>query len=579
MVNGASAVLITEAIASVEDVASHVEDIFAQVGNQLGRGHAIFQELNDGLRLLSQELSGAKIEGASEALRSIAAKLTGLADALPSERALLGVIGTSAAEASSVLRPLVKQIQMIMIIARSARIEAASFDANQDSFLDFTQEAFNLAKAVQTSIDGCTDDQQRLADAIEVALSRQQDFETRYRAELLSVSANLTSAYSGMQDRQTQSVHLADLTSTSTKRIADAVGSAIVSLQVGDSTRQRLEHICHGLRVATGADTSIVPVDTHDAVSTGTLVCQLQVAQLKSAAAGFDADIGDIDRALKSLIADVTGIISHGNSLYGGQDGDMASFLDAVKQALAQASVLIGTCESSRKSVDEALSVVDDTLAKFRLAIANLSETIVDIILIGMNAGLKAGQLGVKGRAFVVIANELKVTADHISGGAAMLKPILDNVEKSANDLKRQRGEGDSSQIANLEPSIMLALREIEAGNQQLSQLMSRLVQEGGRFESMMTSAQSLLVSLSQRSAAFPAVARRLESANGNPESLSSSDARAVGPVFDDLHARYTMVSERDVHAQFSQRIGLTHELPARQSQERQDDTDDVLFF
>lgn len=579
MKTGASATLITEVIASVEDVGSYVEDVFAQVGSQLGCGHSIFQKLNEGLTQLSQELSGAKIEGASEALRSIAGKLTGLADALPSERALLGVIGTSAAQASSVLKPLIKQIQMIMIIARSARIEAASLDASQDSFLDFTQEAFNLAKSVQSSVDGCTDDQQRLADAIDVALSRQQDFETRYRAQLLSVSADLTSAYSGMQERQTQSLHLADLTRTSTKRIADAVGSAIVSLQAGDSTRQRLEHICHGLRVSAGVGTSVVPVETHDTISIGMLVCQLQVAQLRSTASGFDADTGDINRALNGLIADVAGIVSHGNSLYGSQDGDMASFLDAVKQALAQASVLIGTCEGSRRLVDEALSVVEGTLATFRSAIANLSETIVDIILIGMNAGLKAGQLGVKGRAFVVIANELKATADHISGGAMMLKPVLDNIEKSANDLKRQRGNGDSSQIANLEPSIMRAIQEIEAGNDQLGSLMKRLVQEGSKFESMMTSAQIPLTSLSQRSAAFSTAAGRLEAATGCPDSLLRSDARAIEPVFDDLYTQYTMVSERDVHAQFSQRVGLTHRLPVCVSQRTEADTDDVLFF
>ncbi|HMF67180.1 MAG TPA: chemotaxis protein, partial [Phyllobacterium sp.] len=214
---------VTEAVASIEDVASHIEDTFAQVGNRLGRGHAIFQELNSGLASLSQELSGAKTEGASVALRDIAARLNDLADALPAESALLGSLGKSATEVSSLLKPLFKQIQMITIIARSARIEAASIDGNRDSFIDFTREAFDLAKSVQHSVERCTRDQELLSDAVETALTRQKDFENLYRAQLLSVGADLTSAYSGMRDQQNKSVHLADLTSASTKRIAEAV--------------------------------------------------------------------------------------------------------------------------------------------------------------------------------------------------------------------------------------------------------------------------------------------------------------------------------------------------------------------
>jgi len=87
----------------------------------------------------------------------------------------------------------------------------------------------------------------------------------------------------------------------------------------------------------------------------------------------------------------------------------------------------------------------------------------VGLILVGMNASLKAGHLGVKGSAFVVIADELKATADQVSNGASRLKPILDGIERSANDLKQLRVDGDPTQLAKLEPSILHAIREIEA--------------------------------------------------------------------------------------------------------------------
>lgn len=50
-----SANTLTEATAAIEDVSSRIEDVFARVGHELGRGHLIFKELNRGLATLSGE--------------------------------------------------------------------------------------------------------------------------------------------------------------------------------------------------------------------------------------------------------------------------------------------------------------------------------------------------------------------------------------------------------------------------------------------------------------------------------------------------------------------------------------------
>ena len=566
----------TGAIASIEDVSSRIEGAFAEAGSHLGHGHAIFKELEGGLTALSQELSGAEIEGASAALQDIAARLDELAKALPAESVLLGSIGEDAKEASVLITPLFKHIQMITIIARSARIEAASLDGDRESFLDFTQEAFELGKSVQATIEGCARDQKLLSGAVETALNRQKDFEKLYSAQLASASADLISAYASMRDQQGKSVHLAEVAGKSTKKIAEAVGSAIISLQSGDSTRQRMEHICRGLHLASGSAPGIVPDFAADGAQGSRIVYQLQAAQMKDAQREFDHDIGRITCSLNDILADATGVVSQGRSVYGGQDSDTSSFLTVIKQTLAQASELIATCESSGKSVDDALSVVEDTLGNFRHAIAGLSEAVVDIILIGMNASLKAGHLGARGNAFVVIANELKATADQVSGGASRLKPILDRIERSANNLRELRVCGNPTQLAKLEPSILHALREIEAGNDRLGRLMSRLVHEGAEFEGLVSCAQHLMAMLGEASATLTAVATCLEASSAMMEKLS------VGPgdeaALDGLFAQYTMEREREVHREVLQRFGLASKPVTRQA-EQEDADDGVLLF
>ncbi|SFN62965.1 hypothetical protein SAMN05216573_11758 [Bradyrhizobium sp. Rc3b] len=545
---------LTEATAAIEDVSSRIEDVFARVGHELGRGHLIFKELNQGLATLSGELSGAEIEGAATALQEIAAQLSELAQALPAESALLETIGKSTAEASSLLKPLFKHIQMITIIARSARIEAASLDGDREGFLAFTQEAYDLGRAVQRSIEGCARDQQRLSEAVATASARQKEFESRYRSQLMSESAELGAAYSGLRDQRSKSSHLADRASASTRKIAEAVGSAIISLQAGDSTRQRLEHVSHGLGLVSESAPSLVPetVPSDDGVRA---ICRLQAAQLRDAQREFGGDVGQIVGALTAILHDAGSVVGHGRTLFGGEEGGSSSFLTRIKQTLAHASTLIATCESAGRSVDEALAIVEDTLTKFRQAIAGLAEATVDITLIGMNAGLKASHLGSRGSAFVVIANELKATADQVSAGAGRLRPVLDGIERSANELKELRVQGDPTQLAKLEPQILQALREVEAGNERLGKLMSRLVDEGVEFERLMNSAQGLMTRLGESSAALPAVATRLETASASAQRLQPELQDQA--ILDDLFARYTMERERDVHREFLQALGL----------------------
>jgi hypothetical protein len=567
---------IASAITAIGEVSSRIEATFAHAGDRLGRGHAIFQELNQGLTALSGELSGAQIEGASRAMHDIAGRLNGLAEALPAETALLGRLGKAAIEASDLLKPLFKHIQMISIIARSARIEAASLANDRENFLAFTQEAHELAQAVRRSLEGCARDQDQLAQAIETALNRQKDFDRRYRDQLLSAGDDLISAYAGMQEQRGRSVQLTELAGSSTKRIAEAVGRSVVSLQAGDSARQRLEHVCHGLGLAGGSlAPSMVPTSGEGAIEAG-LICRLQARQLDDAQRELGNDIGRIAAALSAIMTDVVGVVDQGRSLYGGQSGDSSSFLTRIRQILVQASTLISTCESAGKAVDDALMVVEETLAKFRDAIAGLSEAVVDITLIGMNAGLKAGHLGNKGNAFVVIANELKASADQVSGAAGRLRPVLDSVEKLAQDLRALRAHGDPAQLGQLESSILCALHEVEAGNGRLAELIGRLIAEGAEFESLMGSAQGLLGEVGEGVATLPGFTARFDAAGaavskGPP---TASDEAA----FDELFARYTMEREREVHREFLRGLGLVSKVAA-QSDSTLDADDGVLLF
>jgi hypothetical protein len=176
-----------------------------------------------------------------------------------------------------------------------------------------------------------------------------------------------------------------------------------------------------------------------------------------------------------------------------------------------------------------------------------------------------------------VVANELKTTADHVSGGAGRLRPVLDEMARSADSLKGLRREEDSLHVADTENLIIGAIREIEVGNGQLNQLMSHLTQESLQFESLMTSAKAMMSALGEKFAVLPGVAARLEDVGRNIQGLSSDNARRVGDMFEELYMQYTMETEREIHLGHSDRSGIIRK-PSL-SGPREASSEEVLFF
>jgi len=564
--------LAADVIAAIEQVGGRLEQVFVEVGGHLGTADGIFEKLNGGLDNLSNDLSGTRIEGASAAFEDIATRLRGLADALPLEGALLGSIGASAARASTMLKQLIKHIHLITVIGRSSRIEAASLENDREDFLNFTREASDLASAVQSSIAACAKEQEQLAAAIEMAFGGQQEFERRYHAQLVSASEALVSTFSQIKQLQGRGVKAAKMGKASTSQIRGAVGMAIVAMQAGDSTRQRFEHICGGLGQLTNPDRAVRR-------SVGAFVCRLQAEQLRSIASNFAIDISKVNHSLIQLSADSISLVERSKFLLGAKNGEMASFLAVMKQKLAEASALISACGHAKVSVDTSIARLEQVLARFRITISALGETIVDITVIGMNSGLKASQLGARGRAFVEIANELKQAADRISGTANMLGPVLGDIGRFADELKQVRAAEKPLDVDEIEGSMAAAIKEIEGGNGRLVQLMDDLTSESTQFEGLMKGGISVMTTLRSKISLLPAIAAFLEEPSHNLDSVWPEDAPLVEELFEAMYRQYTMDIERNVHHDVCDRFGIAGKPSRAEMHARKSDAEEVLFF
>lgn len=571
---------LTTLIGSLDTSARAVDQTFAMAGRHLGEGLSLFEALKERLATLSAELSGRDIAHAGETLSDLAGELRGLEAALGSETRALQDIAAHSHAAGQALERLLEHMRLITILARSARIEAVSVPGVGRDFGDFANEIVTLTRQAQRTIETCARDHAHLSGLLASAMSAQRDFERLYGNALSGLAGKLGLTLAAVADRQGRSVALTGDAAAHSGRIAMAAGGAIIALQSGDSIRQRLEHAIAGLRLAAslGDGRMRAPeLDEAAADAACALLHRLEAAQLQASGATLSADAEAIEAALALLQDDTAALLDLVRTLYRGDGGGSASFLGELEADLAQASDLLGRCDGARLGVDRVTQALSGVLDTCQQTIEALTATVSDIVLIGMNAGLRAARIGTGGRSLVVIAQELKVAAGQIAGDSARLKPTFTQMQAASDGLRRE-DRPDAAHFAGLDQAMQQSLTIMRQAADRLGATLDRLMREGEAFRGVLGQARLGFSNAGAMSDAITSASAEL-ARSGEPASDMAQSVRAqvAALILRDVWPRYTMAAERTIHAEILAECGIAADRPAALAPVA-DDADEFLF-
>lgn len=568
--------------ASLAESAREIDQTFAGVGDRLGRGLTIFDTLNQSLTALSAELAGSDMEAARSALLGLANDLRQLSGDLPRETRTLQDIAHHSSDAAQLLGRLIEHMRLIAILARSARIEAVTVESTQHDFGGFTNEIVALTERAKRTVEICARDHDHLADLLDSALLRQRGFEAQYGGALAALADKLEQTLDHLAERRRRSSALTKDAATHSRRISASVGGAIIALQAGDGIRQRLEHSLAALRLIaelavqdTGADHG----SDADRAATGTILRHLQAAQLRETSRALKADVAPIDATLQVLSGDTASLLTLGRSLFGGDDASSASFLEELEAELAEAADLIRKCDAARSVVDQVTATLGGLLDQFEQTVSALANTVRDIVLIGMNAGLRAARLGSSGRGLVVIAQELKGAANAIALDAGKLTPAFGAMQQASAGLKQRDGSG-SAELATLARTMRQSLDQMRESGQRLGATLDRLAHDGAEFGAIVDEARLMFSNAAATGDVIAGAAGMLGQAAPARVALAQADSAVVAGILQQkIWPSYTMAAEREIHNATLRECGIAAEtMRAAPPPSAKDELDDVLF-
>ena len=527
-----------------------IEEAFVSVGSRLSEGAAMLNKLTRLFEALPAALQGEEVVEASGQLRTVARTALQLTEDFAKEKADLARLVEVVSAANSPIGELRRTVKMIGIVSINARVTAAGIVGDNEDFEVFTTDIATLSDSARSTIHEFSQVYRQLVTEVGQAANQRDRFDAAHAHTLTELAHNLDETLEAL-DRQRQSaVESSAETGRVSRQIVGRIGSAVMALQVGDSTRQRLEHVEAGLDCL--ADIlGGKPVDGStfdDAVGEEALtaVSLLEQEQLRATAADFANEVGEAEQALQALAADAGTIMARSRNLYGDGDNE-ASALTVLSAQLRVATEILRDCEMERSKLEAVAAAVQQTVSILLGHVAAVQDIEANMRLVSLNAAVRCAQLGPRGASLTVIASQLRelTTETVVAAEAAMAQ--LDEASALAGAFGAAAGGDNAGQIGRLEQQANHAMTLLTRLDEGLSAAMDSLNADGPKVIGLLQAAARGIDGQSRLAESMDDIA--LQIAGLSADAMPGEMAAELMPVLERLRKTYTMEAERQIHS------------------------------
>lgn len=560
------------------------EPPFAGVAARLEKARTAIEErfLAGGAALMAvREIVGellTALEGIASALGDDHARLTTqrlnqavaeLRQRVETERRRQAELSEIVAAGTS-LTPLIRDMRDVLRHLGICAIETRIAGAGIGEFLSFADDIANFVRVsdqeVARFVSLVRDISERLSSVhADTGRSVAQVGET-----LPAVSTTLVEAVDTIDQRSRQLEKVAERAAALVRNVQGKVGTVLSALQVGDATRQRIEHIQSGM--------DLVEELAHGSPDGEMLVAaghRLFTALLEALQHDFDQQTRHIVATIRSLSGDAAAILSLHDTLGRADRAGGVDPMQAVEAGIAATRQLMSGIDAAQKRSSEARDATG-RLASQLLddagSIGNLRNVRDDIRCLAINASLRCARLGVRGRAVGAIAGEINAVGDRLGHTA---EQVLDHLERIRLQVGRAFEEPEQSDIAGELDEVAQILRTVNTTTEDHVEVIRRqggTVQDRiGRIAQDLDFGATLGETLSDCVRALRATSSTLSFDEHNPL-IAQFTERQIG--------RYTMAAERDLHRSVLHGVISSTSLPndSHTTHSAAEDVDDFLL-
>jgi len=560
--------------ARLEAARGVIETKFLKLGEMLSEVVDGIASLLATMDTLTQALSPDTSAATTRQLAATAARLSAL-PARQDERHQ--VIGQLAAHRSGLLRSVEdmrRSLAYMRAFTVSIRIAAGGITRADQEFDVFAQEMSARVEAGRAEVDGLEACLYALHRELHEAGTQAEPLEERCKAMIPAVPDQLmaSAAIIGQHNRQITAA-TADsmaLARDTRKKVARLLGA----LQIGDITRQRIEHVQEGLSLLAKLDPAI-PAEAQARIRT--LVRRLLTAELESTEDDFSREAAQVNLGLTGLARDASALLGLRDLVYGGDKAQAGGFLSNLEQRIGDAVRLVTEIETADGLTRATSHRVAETARVLSVRLGAVQSIKTDVLFMALNTSLKSSRLGEAGRPLAAIAVELRSQAGQLERIANASAGTLRELTAAAATLAGDVAEG--AEGAGAGADLLAATARIHEAGAATERDVAALAAQGEAVLALLTQATERSDLQTDIGAALGQVLRDLPGETAEA-ALCTDDIRApLAAILTRLRATYTMAQERTLHDALMTEWGLDVAPPPPPAEAASgDECEDVLF-
>lgn len=451
-----------------------------------------------------------------------------------------GFVDISGAERN--LRPHVADMQETMRYLRTFAVTAKITGAGIADFAGFAEEILERIQTGTRQVNEFGDKLKSLGSGLGSVMERGTATIQRYEATIPGIVTGLSTGGTEISNQQKVLVERAARVRQIAAGIQGKLASVLSAMQIGDITRQRIEHCQSTLTLLEGyVETEAGALTVHDRANLSSIITNLVALQLSQSIDDFDRDTAKIVETVASFRSDLAEIDGlrrmmtegGGDNAMRRLEGNVGVAREAVREIEAVSIEAGALTRSTGTTVRELINGV---------GLLQLVRT--DIHYMALNTNLRCGKIGEHGKALNVVTAELRNFAARLDETAENVLVELKTLETASDKLNIGHEEDGEALLDDRLARAMQSIRDV--GDRMDSEMDALSEQSGVAIDQMENSLSRL-----DFKAELGEVLRRCADEISMVEAEEPS--ASLEPALADLGGRigklYTMVSERELHA------------------------------
>ena len=534
-------------VQKMETVRLLIETNFLDIGKLLSQAVDGISTLSTALDELAEALSPATIASTTQQLHDASAKISSLPIKQSARRSTINLLETQRDILSSYMENMRRNLSYMRAFTVSIKITAGGISSADNEFSVFAQEMRTRIEAGRTEVDALEHGLCKLKGELQLAVPKTDAVERNCANTIPEVSERLQDAATLLAKHRSKIAAVTADASTLVQNVRKQVVRMLMALQIGDITRQRIEHIQTGIALLESIDLDIPP---QDATRVRALLCVLLTAQLDATLNDFNQEIEQITRGLDGLSSDAASLLSLREVAYGKNAGDSMGFLQSLEQR-------IGVAAGLAIEIEEADALAHDIGNKAATSARVLSDRLdaiqtmkSDVLYMALNTTIKSTRLGDEGRPLGIIATELRLHAGYLEASANTCVLALKNLIDAANDLFLESPEGAIVEEVTVGTALSAAIACIKAAATTTERDTIALAGHGEEVLNLLTRSRGQLDFYLDINDTLAKARDTLRGLAAAAEPCSVDIRAPISTIFKKLAAIYTMAQERDIQTE-----------------------------